>query len=66
MDGHSTGGVHCYDVATNSWTVIGEMPTPRYNVLPAVLPTEELVVVGGISDDKFIRNTDIGLFLSFV
>ena len=42
-----TGAIHCYDVATNSWSVIGEMPTPRYLVLTAVLPSNELVVVGG-------------------
>ena len=40
--------IHCYDVATNSWSVIGEMPTPRSRVLTAVLPSNELVVVGGV------------------
>ena len=45
--GNPTGAIHCYDVATNSWSVIGEMPTPRYRVLAAVLPSNELVVVGG-------------------
>ena len=42
-----TGAIHCYDVATNSWSVIGEMP-PRKWVLTAVLPSNELVVVGGM------------------
>ena len=42
-----TGAIHCYDAATNSWSVIGEMPTPRSEVLTAVLPSNELVVVGG-------------------
>ena len=42
-----TGSIHCYDVATNSWSVIGKMPTPRYSALTAVLPSNELVVVGG-------------------
>ena len=37
-----TGAIHCYDVATNSWSVIGEMPTPRYRVLTAVLPSNEI------------------------
>ena len=45
--GHSTGAIHCYDVATNSWSVVGEIPTPRSGVLTAVLPSNELVVVGG-------------------
>ena len=44
---NSTGAIHCYDVATNSWSVISEMPTPRYQVLAEVLPSNELVVVGG-------------------
>ena len=42
-----TGVIHCYDASTDSWNVIGEMPTPRSSVLTAVLPTNELVVVGG-------------------
>ena len=46
-DGNPTGAIHCCDVATNSWSVIGEMPTPRFVVLTAVLPSNELVVVGG-------------------
>ena len=28
-----TGAIHCYNVTTNSWSVIGEMPTPRSEVL---------------------------------
>ena len=42
-----TGAIHCYNVITNSWSVIGEMPTPRYSVLAAVLSSNDLVVVGG-------------------
>ena len=42
-----TGAIHCYNKATNSWSIIGKMPTPRYCVLSAVLPTNKLVVVGG-------------------
>jgi hypothetical protein len=43
----TTGVIHCYDVATNSWSVIGKMPTPRSYVLTAVLPSNALVVTGG-------------------
>ena len=44
-----TGAVHCYDAATNSWSVVGEMMIPRYCVLAAVLPgSHQLVVVGGM------------------
>ena len=45
--GNPTGAIHCYDVATNSWSVIGEMPTPRSLVLALVVASNELVVVGG-------------------
>ena len=41
------GTIHCYDVATNSWTAIGGILTPRSYALVAVLPSNELVVVGG-------------------
>jgi len=47
--GNQSGTIRCYNVATNSWSVIGEMPTPRHDVLTAVLPSNELVVVGGSS-----------------
>ena len=46
-DNDPTGAIHCYDVATNSWSVIGKIPTPRSQVLAAVLPSNELVVAGG-------------------
>ena len=45
--GNPSGAILCYEVATNSWSAIGELPTPRYLVLAAVLPSNELVVVGG-------------------
>ena len=52
-----TGAIHCYDVATNSWSVIGEMPTPRHRVLTAVLPSNELVVVGGYDALEYLWST---------
>ena len=56
-DGDRTGAIHCYDVATNSWSVIGEIPTPRSWVLTAVLPSNELVVVGGEDASGDCRST---------
>ena len=57
----STGAIHCYNVATKSWSVIGEMPPPRFRVLTAVLPSNELVVVGGcMSGDYRCSITTIG------
>jgi hypothetical protein len=57
-----TGSIHCYDVTADSWNVIGEMPTPRSYVLTAVLPSNELVVVGGESSSGLTRATEIGSF----
>jgi hypothetical protein len=51
--------IHCYDVATNSWSVVGKMPTPRSEALTAVLPGNELVVVGGLQTNKFCSITEI-------
>ena len=62
--GNPTGAIHCYNVATNSWSVIGEMPTPRSLNLTAVLPSNELVVVeGGWFSRKtaLCSSTDIGI-----
>ena len=41
-----TGAIHQYNRSTNSWSVIGEIPTPREGPLLAVLPSHELIVVG--------------------
>ena len=62
-DYNQTGTIHCYDVATNSWTVIGEMPTRRSLVLTAVLPSSELVVVGGfLPQGSWCSITEIGSY----
>ena len=49
MDQHGTPTrvIHQYNRSTNSWSVIGEMPTPHVRPLIAVLPSHELIVVGG-------------------
>ena len=55
-DGNPTGAIHCYDAATK-WSVIGEMPTPRCRVLTAVIPSNELVVVGGRGTNRTLCAT---------
>ena len=42
-----SGAIHSYNESSNSWSVIGEMPTPRSDPLVAVLPRDKLMVVGG-------------------
>ena len=61
--GEPTGAIHCYNVATNSWSVIDEMPTPRGAALTAVLPNDTLLVVGGRSmNNEICSATEIGHF----
>ena len=56
-----TGAIHSYDAACKSWSVISEMPTPRQNILAAVLPSNELVVVGGVTASRnWCTITEIG------
>ena len=59
VTGTPTGTIDCYDRSTNSWSAIGEMLTPRYDTLVAVLPSNELVVVGGYERKKFNISSNI-------
>ena len=44
---YCTTAIHRYNPATDSWEIIGHMPTARCNTLVAVLPENKLMVVGG-------------------
>ena len=48
--GKPTSAVHMYNPTTNFWEVISHMATPRYNCYAAVLPNNQLMVVGGKTD----------------
>ena len=39
--------VHVYNPTTDSWEVISHMRIPRYDCFAAVLPNNQLMVVGG-------------------
>ena len=48
VGGHkATAAVHKYNQRTNTWDHISDMPTARYDCLVAVLPTNEMMAVGG-------------------
>ena len=49
QDSHEmvTNNIYFYNQDSDSWEVISHMPTPRYQCLVAVLPHNELMVVGG-------------------
>ena len=60
--GTPTGAIHYYDRSTNSWSAIGEMPTPRSHTLVAVLPSNELIAVGGVDRTGMLCNiTEIAI-----
>ena len=47
-EGHkATATIHKYNQRTNTWDHISDMPTARYLCLVAVLPTNEMMAVGG-------------------
>ena len=46
-DWKPTSAVHMYNPTTDSWEVISHMGTPRYSCIAAVLPNNQLMVVGG-------------------
>ena len=39
--------IYCYDPVTSQWEKVGDLPEPRYACSCAVLPSTELLVVGG-------------------
>ena len=46
-DGLLLAAIHKYDQRTNTWDHISDMPSARYMCLVAVLPTNEIMAVGG-------------------
>ena len=52
----NTSSVHKYNPTTNSWEIISNMETARYRCLVAVLPTNEMMVVGGYLDLRFLTD----------
>ena len=46
----TTNSVYAYDPTTDRWDVISTMPTARSRCLVAVLPGNQLMVVGGFTD----------------
>jgi hypothetical protein len=51
--------IHMYNPATNSWDPISNMPTARWLSLVAVLPTNEMMVVGGHDRDESFTIVEI-------
>ena len=47
-----TTAIHMYNPTTDSWEVISHMGTPRWDCIAAVLPNNQLMVIGGCCDMK--------------
>ena len=62
-DDQPISAIHKYNPTANSWDLIGNMPTPRYDSVVVVLPTNELMIVGGKSElQKDLNITEIAEF----
>ena len=60
-DDKGSRAIHMYKPTTNSWEVISHMITPRSTCLAAVLPDNQLMVVGGwIAKDKKCDSVEFG------
>ena len=46
----TTSAIHWYNPTTESWDIISNMPTARSNCFVAVLPNNEIMIVGGGTD----------------
>ena len=65
VGGCSEGGkakskIHKYNGKTNSWDLISNMPTARYNSLIVTLPNNEMMVLGGTAHRYNTRKVEIG------
>ena len=56
--GKPTTAIHMYNPTTDSWEVISHMGTPRYDCIAAVLPNNQLMVVGGYTGKHYDTQTD--------
>ena len=52
--GNTIPAIHKYNSTTDSWSVIGNMPTARHDCFVAVLPSNIMMVVGGCK--QFTKN----------
>ena len=56
-----TSAIHMYSSSTNSWEIIGHMPTPRYWCYVAALCDDQLVVAGGMTDKGVTDTVEIAV-----
>ena len=57
--GNSSTAVYMYNSVENSWDVISHMISGRYACFTAVLPDNQLIVVGGLAGGDVINTVEI-------
>ena len=57
-DEEPTTAVHMYTPTTDSWAIISHMETPRYSCAAAVLPNNQLMVVGGHTGEGYTDSVE--------
>ena len=65
-DKKPTTAVYMYNPSTNSWNVISHMTTARLRLFAAVLPDNQLMVVGGAIDEAVSTYSDSVEFGSLI
>ena len=57
--GEATTAVYMYNSTTNFWKIISHMTTGRYDCFTAVLPNDQLMVVGGWTDGVITDTVEV-------
>ncbi len=58
---NESDNIYMFDDQSSSWRVVGHMPTGKYRSLVAVLPSNKLVTVGGLTKTHSTDTVDIAL-----
>jgi serine/threonine protein kinase len=58
-DKKPTSVIHMYNPTTDSWEVNSHMGTPRYDCIAAVLPNNQLMIVGGYISSDFEKTNSV-------
>ena len=54
-EARSTSAIVAYDPTSDSWQDMGHMTTPRYRTLVALLPSNQLIVAGGVGGEMKVE-----------
>jgi N-acetylneuraminic acid mutarotase len=59
--GHAVTAIHLYQLDTEEWVKVGDLPTPQYCCTCAMITDREMLVSGGHDDARLLSNVDIAL-----